>query len=122
MWMMACIRPVSPEELSKVVSLSEGIAVSAEVLLELCHSFLVLDNQLSCIRFAHLSVHEVLEKSQLDAHQHILDTIFDFWHVVSSPAEGTDEHPDEPDDSPFFRYAVLFWHDHVQACLDYKRR
>ncbi|KAF8247663.1 hypothetical protein K440DRAFT_289711, partial [Wilcoxina mikolae CBS 423.85] len=74
LWVMACVRPVSPDELSEAVSLSEGLPVSFEVLLELCHNFLVIDHQLNCIRFGHLSVHEFLEKTHLnvvDAHQHI---------------------------------------------------
>lgn len=74
MWIMCSSRPLSPSQLvtGAVVGLQLATGsprvkdVDLEMILKICHNLVVLDRQLSVVRFAHLSVQEYLEKRHWD--------------------------------------------------------
>ncbi|KAF8249261.1 ankyrin [Wilcoxina mikolae CBS 423.85] len=117
LWVMGSKRLLTPDELDAAISVSEanrklskGIVegIGIKRLLGLCHNFLVIDEQLKKVCFAHLTVHEFLETdprfTKVDAHTLIAETCFDYWHLASLLDT---QNPDAKD--IFDRRDILLW-------------
>ncbi|MCJ1332012.1 hypothetical protein MMC10_008704 [Thelotrema lepadinum] len=65
-WLLCAQKPMTGEELLAAVSIklqasNVSISISKDLVLGLCHNFVIFDDQLDTYRFAHLSVREFLE-------------------------------------------------------------
>lgn len=69
-WIMCATYPLSPDLLSGAISIPlsgdgdvlDGLKMTRDKILQLCHNLVIWDEQLDVMRFAHLSVFEFLEK------------------------------------------------------------
>jgi predicted transcriptional regulator len=121
MWILGAEKPLSPDEWAGGVSWAllrsdgnpSGLGVS--VLLDVCQNLVVHDGQQNVMRFAHLSVREFLETKSLDQQAAEMAAsaclaILQHPHTLSTqPTRSTDF-------TPFHRYSIHYWLEHVQRC------
>ncbi|RPB14650.1 hypothetical protein P167DRAFT_604081 [Morchella conica CCBAS932] len=109
MWVLCSCRPLSPEELTAMISLQSNIpTIEIDVLLDMCHNFLKLDQQLNVVRFFHLSVEEFFE----------METFFTVFEANAMVAEVSLSILSDLDKSIQHtkEYPTFYWMVHFQRC------
>jgi hypothetical protein len=92
-----------------MISLQSNIpTIDIDVLLDMCHNFLKLDQQLNVIRFFHLSVQEFLEKETfftlLEANTMVAEASLSILSDLDKSIQHTKEYP------------TFYWMVHFQRC------
>ena len=110
-WIMTAYRPLTPKEVFSAM-LQAGIPdiQDVDLILQICHNFVVLDQELGVLRLSHLSVREYLEI------YHLPD--FDGQKFVSLGCLQFLDSGDWSEEQSTFvlkDYAILHWPFHVQA-------
>lgn len=108
MWVMCTARPLSPVELSAMISQSSGIELGMDIFLEMCHNLLKVE--LDIVQFFHLSVTEFFATETyftiLEANTMVVD--FCLSCLNHRPALELE--------SGLQEYIVVYWPIHVQRC------
>jgi predicted acetyltransferase len=120
MWILVAEEPLSPEVWAGGVSWAlpgpdeKSPKFKTPVLLDVCQNLVVHDGQQNVMRFAHLSVREFLEAKALDRQAAEIAAfaclaILQHPHTLNAkPADFT----------PFHRYSIRYWPEHVLRCDD----
>jgi predicted acetyltransferase len=123
MWILGAEEPLSPDEWAGGVSWAllrpdgKPLKLEMPVLLDVCQNLVVHDGQQNVMRFAHLSVREFLETKVLDRQA---------AEMVASACLAILLHPctlniqpiASTDFTPFHRYSIRYWPEHVLRCND----
>ncbi|KAI5840807.1 hypothetical protein DFP73DRAFT_557932 [Morchella snyderi] len=110
MWVLCSCRPLSPEELTAMISLQFECIPTIDIddLLDMCNNFLKLDQQLNVVRFFHLSVEEFLEKetffTALEANTMVAEVSLSILSDLDKSIQHTKGYP------------TFYWMVHFQRC------
>ncbi len=142
-WLLCAQRPLKSSEFCIAVGMNLHISpgdLTKELVLDLCHNFVVFDDGLDTFRFAHLSVREFSEKQPgyLQNSCHVLAAEVCLLQLIGSwecsAAESflrTECHIDvrgklasiaETVSGGFHKYTTLFWMIHCQMSGENKRK
>jgi hypothetical protein len=123
MWILAAERPLSPGEWAGGVSWAlprpdgKSSKLKTPVLLDVCQNLVVHDGQRNVMRFAHLSVREFLEAKALD--QQAAEMAASACLTTLQQPHTLNAQPIAPTDfTPFHRYSIRYWPEHVLRCDD----
>jgi ankyrin repeat protein/predicted acetyltransferase len=127
MWILGAEEPLSPDEWAGGVSWAlprpDGNPPTLEtpVLLDVCQNLVVHDGQRNVMRFAHLSVREFLETRDLDlqAGEMAAEMAASACLAVLLYPHTLKVKPTAyADFTPFHRYSIRYWPEHVLRCDD----
>lgn len=108
MWVMCACIPLSPNDLSAMMSLFFGVELGIDDLLAMCHNLRKVDEALNVVRFFHLSVTEFLEKESCF-------TIVEANAMAGEFCLSLLNNPPEP--RCIEKYIILYWPIHLELCL-----
>jgi hypothetical protein len=121
MWILGAEKPLSPEEWTGGVSWAflrpdeDPPKLEMAELLNVCQNLVVHDGQQNVMRFAHMSVREFLETKALDR-QAMEMAASACLAILQHPHTLNTQPTASTDFTPFHRYSIRYWPEHVLRC------
>ncbi|RPB22319.1 hypothetical protein L211DRAFT_333519 [Terfezia boudieri ATCC MYA-4762] len=127
-WIQCSMEPLSSKTLLDAIMVeidssggfSQTGPATKEQLLTVCQNLIIMDDKLNTFRFAHLSVHEYLDKKlpKVDSHLELSKVCFSL--LCSDSAWNAYDHNLETEEEAhhLLFYSAYFWPSHFRQCRD----